>query len=143
MFKKLLLLFAVSLFFTSSSFADKSDFFHFDEIEINAQLSQLDQLEDYVKAHKGVTYDEVKLMNADLVANVSRSSAVMDSEVVGGPLGIPAFVWGCLFGVFGLLIVYLFSMDDKHTERALLGCFINLAFIIAFTLAATLQIGSL
>ncbi len=38
------------------------------------------------------------------------------------PLGIPSFLWGCILGVIGILLVYILTDGDKlETKKALWG----------------------
>jgi cytochrome c biogenesis protein CcdA len=38
------------------------------------------------------------------------------------PLGIPSFLWGCILGVVGILLVYILTDGDKaETKKALWG----------------------
>ncbi len=47
-------------------------------------------------------------------------------EVTGDTLGIPPFLWGCILGVIGILLVYIISDNNKEaTRKALVGCLVG------------------
>lgn len=94
----------------------------FNEQAINAEFEKLNKLEQYVAAHEGVTIEDVKEteLTEDLNLDTNVTNAVVAGEL---PLGIPAFWWGCVLGLLGVLAVYLITDKDKEqTKKALYGC---------------------
>ena len=68
-------------------------------------------------------------MNADgqqlvAAANLSEENS-LSSSLLDGPAGIPAFLWGCVLGWIGILVVYLVTEDSDETKKALYGCLIG------------------
>lgn len=129
-------LLAVMALTVSGSYASKKDVFSFDEAKLNAEFSGLNELESKVKADKNLTYDVlVKSGEADKY-NLNAGSMSSPSLGMGEPpLGIPSFLWGCVFGVIGILIVYLISEDKEETKKALYGCItFGIVYVIVYIL---------
>lgn len=140
--KNLILTLGAALIFSFNSFADKADMFTYNETEVSVNMEQLDELETYVNNHEGVTYEEVKAENAELVANVSETPMLIGRTQKKPPLGIPSFLWGCIFGVAGLAVVYFITDNKKETKKALWGCVTStgvvlLVYILAFVVFAS------
>ena len=104
--------------------------FSFDEELINNQLSELNELDAYIESNQDVTFASLADEGSPLIANVESSASPMG--MAGGsdepPLGIPSFLWGCVFGVVGLAVVYIMTDQDKdETKKALWGCIASTA----------------
>ena len=99
--------------------------FSYDEEVLLAELSELDELDAYVEANEGVTFDQMSGEESPLVANMESTASPMGmgGQDDGPPLGIPSFLWGCVFGVVGLVIVYIMTDNNKaETKKAMWGC---------------------
>lgn len=94
----------------------------FNEKAVNAEFEKLNKLEEYVAAHEGATIEDVK--DTELTQDLKLDTNVTNAVVAGDlPLGIPAFWWGCVLGLLGVLAVYLITDKDKEqTKKALYGC---------------------
>jgi hypothetical protein len=105
---------------------DDASLFDVDKQAIEQEVAPLNDLENYVNANDGVTYNQIdnpSVLNKDVVlGDVDLSSQP--------PLGIPSFLWGFILGVVGILIVYLVSENGDETKKALWGC---LAFAVFWT----------
>lgn len=100
--------------------------FELDENVLSIAMYELNRLDNYITQYEGVTYEDLKLFDSNLIENVSNSSAPMglanESE---DPLGIPAFLWGCFLGWVGILLVYMITDNDKaQVKKALTGCLV-------------------
>lgn len=99
--------------------------FSFDEEVLLAELSELNELSLYVEANEGITFSDLEAEGNLLIANIEATATPMGMAGSGGepPLGIPSFLWGCVFGVVGLLVVYIMTDSDMdETKKALWGC---------------------
>lgn len=99
--------------------------FSYDEEALMAELNELDQLDAYVESNEGITFDKLASEDSPLVANMESTASPMGmgGQDDGPPLGIPSFLWGCVFGVVGLVIVYIMTDNDKaETKKAMWGC---------------------
>ncbi len=99
--------------------------FSFDEELINSELSELNALDSYIEENQNVTFASLVEEGNPLVANIENSAAPMGMADQDGepPLGIPSFLWGCVFGVIGLVVVYIMTDENKdETKKALWGC---------------------
>lgn len=94
----------------------------FNEQAVNAEFEKLNKLEEYVAANEGVTIEDVQ--NTELTQDLKLDTNVTNAVAAGElPLGIPAFWWGCVLGLLGVLAVYLITDKDKEqTKKALYGC---------------------
>jgi hypothetical protein len=94
-----------------------------DESALNEAMQELNVLDEFLDENAGVTYADLESSESELIIGVENSTAPLgmpaDSE---SPLGIPAFLWGCILGVIGILIVYIITDGDKdQTRKALWG----------------------
>lgn len=94
------------------------------EQSINAEFEKLNKLEQYVTSHEGTTLEDVK--DTELTKDLNLDTNVINSVAAGDlPLNIPAFWWGCVLGVLGIILVYVLTDKDKEqTKKALYGCLI-------------------
>jgi hypothetical protein len=108
--------------------------FSFDENGLNSVMSGLTTLENYVNQNTGVVYGELSKTGSNLIANVESNAAPMGMEQQGeSPLGIPAFLWGCVLGWVGILVVYMLTDKDKvQAKKALNGCLVSAGAIAVF-----------
>lgn len=121
--KALLLTLIAATFSLANVNAADGSLFSYDRASVNAQMSELNKVETYVNDHNGVTLDELQAGNSDVIANVNlNANASSFSSLAEGPAGIPSFLWGCILGVVGILIVYLVTQDSEETKKALFGC---------------------
>jgi len=147
--KKLII---IPLFLLVFAFNGKSagyaDMINVDENYIENVFADLNELENYVVTHQGVTLNELKAIGSSLVANVDVSGlgSLGSCSMLGGepPLGIPSFLWGCCLGWVGILLVYIITDNDKEeVKKSLYGCLVGTAssvifyFIVAFVSAAS------
>ncbi len=134
--KKFLLTFCIGAFVTMFASANNADLFSYDADEVHQELVQLQNLEDYVNANPGITLTNLQAEDNDLVANMNFALNNLSGFPFSGgepPLGIPSFLWGCVFGVVGVAIVYFVADQDKdETKKAFLGCVVSAAAYILF-----------
>ena len=109
--------------------ANFSELASVDENYIETVFQDLNQLENYVVQHNGVTLQQLKVLGNALVANVEMSPlGVLGVNSITGepPLGIPSFLWGCVLGWVGILIVYLTTDgDNEEVKKSLYGCIVG------------------
>jgi hypothetical protein len=94
-----------------------------DESALNEAMQELNELDEFLSENAGVTYTDLESAGSELIIGVENSTAPLgmpaDSEA---PLGIPSFLWGCILGVIGILLVYILTDGDKNqTRKALWG----------------------
>jgi len=93
--------------------------FQLDESVLDAAMTEVNRLDAFLNDHAGFTYDDVMKAAPQLLAGYSDMEGLLDGN---GPLGIPSFIWGCVLGWVGILIVYLMTEDTEETKKALYGC---------------------
>ena len=118
----LAVVFAVAVFGAS---ANNSSLFSYDKAAVNTKMNSVVAVENYVNQNEGVT---ISTMNADgqqlvAAANLSEVNS-LSSSMLDGPAGIPSFLWGCVLGPLGLLVVYLVTQDGDETKKSLYGCLV-------------------
>ena len=98
-----------------------------DEQALDQAMAELNLLDDYLNENEGVTFSDLQNMGSELIANFTDVAAPMGASQEGDlPLGIPAFWWGCILGWVGLLLVYIFTDNDKEqVKKAFNGCLIG------------------
>lgn len=95
----------------------------FDESEVYAAFAGITDLDQYLALNIGKTYSEVSQDNNALLTGVSSTTSLPLSVSPGElALGIPSWIWGCSFGIIGVLIVYLVTEDKDQMKKALYGC---------------------
>lgn len=140
--KRLYLLSMVLLLaFSSNIFAGSGDLFSYDEAAVEAQLADLTELENYVATNPATTLSLLKTDNNQLLDGLNLYSPfAMGMNFDDPPLGIPSFLWGCVFSVAGVVIVYLVTDEDKdETKKAFFGCIAN-AVVYGVTYAVLIAI---
>lgn len=105
----------------------------FDESEIYAAFADVSDLDQYLAQNNDKSYSEISQENATLVSGISATTTLPFSassdELV---LGIPSFLWGCVFGWVGLLVVYLVLENKVQTKKALTGCVVSTVVSVVF-----------
>ncbi len=113
--------------------------FTFDQASIDQELSELNALDAYLETNETATFETLVNENSPLVANVAGDATPMGMAGQDGepPLGIPSFLWGCVFGVIGLVVVYIMTDENKdETKKALWGCVASTAVSIVIYMVA-------
>ena len=120
--KKLLLLMSFALAVVIKVYANDADMFSYDKTAVKAALSELSVLETYVTEHPAIAVVNETKSGSYMINGIE----LMSSRFMSGgdvPLGIPAFFWGCVFGVVGVAIVYFVTNGDKdQVRKAIYGC---------------------
>ena len=108
--------------------------FNLDESALDLAMNELNELENYLANNESATYDDLLASGSDLITNISDISAPMGMAQEGeAPLGIPAFLWGCVLGWVGILVVYMVTDNDKpQVKKALTGCLIAGGVYVVF-----------
>lgn len=108
--------------------------FELNEEALSVAMLQLNELDNYLAQNEGTTYADLALADSDLITNVSDTTAPMGmSQGDDDLMGIPAFLWGCVLGWVGLLLVYILTDNDKaQVKKALTGCLVSTAVGVAF-----------
>ena len=89
-------------------------------------FKKLNQLEAIVTANPALTIDSVIKDQPELLKDLGISNEAKSG--IGGddplrPAGFPAFWWGFCLGVWGILIVYLITDNDKAAlNKNVRGC---------------------
>lgn len=118
--------------------------FDFEDENLEAEFEQLNKIESFVESNQGVTLDELKANNNSLVDGITISGDAAASVAADElPLGIPAFWWGCVLAIVGVILVYVLTDQDKdQTKKALFGCLVFAGvYIISWVVLAALGTG--
>lgn len=141
--KKLLLLpFFLLLAVTSFARTANQELFDSNDNEMSIQLAELTTVETYVNSNPGVSLNEIKDANVPLNINANLLNNIALSSGGDKALGIPSFLWGCVFGVAGVAVVYFVTDDRDETKKALWGCVAStvvftVLYFTVFAVAAT------
>jgi hypothetical protein len=138
--KRLLIISCLAIAALFSVQANDADLFSYSSEAVVTALSDLSVIESYVTSNPAISINDLMKTGNFLVngIDVNTNPFGINGEP---PLGIPSFLWGCVLGWVGLLIVYIVSDQDKEeTKKALWGCItgtvvgvlIYLAFFVWF-----------
>lgn len=117
----------LSILALSFTFAYAEEPMNFDSQNINSEFDQINKIEKYVQANDGVTLSQLKSENSELLKGIDMEAQTMSTVSAGElPAGIPAFWWGCILTVVGVILVYVLTDSDKdQTKKALMGCLVT------------------
>jgi cytochrome c biogenesis protein CcdA len=123
--KKILSL--ISILALSFSMAIAAEPINYDAQNIESEFDQLNKIENFVQNNEGTTLDNLKSQNSELLSDIKieadTASVVASSDL---PAGIPAFWWGCVLTILGVVLVYVLTdKDNGQTKKALLGCLVS------------------
>ncbi len=128
-FMKLFLI-ALTLFCGIVLKAENAQSFLIDDAILTSKFQNLDQLENYVNQHKGVTLTQLKASQNELVNQISSDNSFALSGTPGtGELPIPPFFIGLLLPVIGIGIVFFTTQDGDDTVRAIYGTVVTLTIL--------------
>ena len=141
--KKLLLIFCVSVFALGSVLADDSELFSYDKAKVQQAVSDMSQVEQTINQNPDITVDDLKAQGK-LNASFDATASSPFSTTGEPPLGIPSFLWGCIFGIVGLAVVYFVSEDSVETKKALWGCVVGtlISGVVYFVLLGGVMFGA-
>ncbi len=109
----------------SLSAAD-GDLFSYNQNAVTTALSELSEIENYVMDNPATSLSLMVENNNSLLNGLSLYSPNAMGFAYGEPpLGIPSFLWGCVFGVVGVAIVYFVAEDGDETKKAFYGCIVS------------------
>jgi hypothetical protein len=122
--KRFFILAALALTFSGQSLmADDLSLFDLDIDKVNTELAQVEELDQYLNENSEATFADLKLQNSALINNVSDQAMMSPAMAKRHRVfGIPSWVWGCVFGVAGVAVVYFISDNKDETKEALWGC---------------------
>lgn len=124
--KRLYILPLVFLFtFSSNLFAGNADLFSYDEDAVSSELADLTELENYVWTNPAATLSSLTEEGNSLLDGLKLFSPFAMGMELEPPLGIPSFLWGCVFGVVGVALVYFIAEDSDETKKAFFGCLVG------------------
>jgi len=103
-----------------------------DEAALNEAMAELNELDQFLSENESVTFADLEASGSDLILNVDNSTSPLGMDQENEPpLGIPSFLWGCILGILGILLVYILTDGDKsETRKALWGMLIWVGVVI-------------
>ncbi|HPR31228.1 MAG TPA: hypothetical protein PLK12_03995 [Prolixibacteraceae bacterium] len=124
--KVLFLALSFSLFTATSLFANVDQESDFDESEIYAAFEPVSDIGERILTEEGLTYSTLFPENNALVENASAvASAGLNASQQSPPV-LNAFLWGCVAGVTGIVLVAVTTGNDEaQIKSALIGCVVQ------------------
>jgi len=109
--------------------SDIQAFSQFEDSEVYAAFSDVTALDQYLSVNADKTFADVSKENSSILNSVSASTSLPLTSTGNDEtaLGIPSFLWGCVLGWVGMLIVYLVTENKEQTKKALWGCLVGTA----------------
>jgi hypothetical protein len=128
---QVLVLFSILIMAASSLRAGPAVYFDFDEEALKGALRKPRAVEAFLGHHPGCTF---RGLPSHLRKAVSAEPDMYEKS--SGPIGdLPAWLWGCVLGEAGFVLVMLNSSDSKEGLAAGLGCLLQKLLIIGFILS--------
>lgn len=116
----------------------------FDDSEIYDAFAEISELDQYLAVNDSKSYTDVNQEDSALLNGISSTTSLPFSASADElALGIPSFLWGCVFGIVGVLVVYLMTDENKdQTKKAVYGCIASsvvglVLYFTVFAVAAT------
>lgn len=112
--------------------AKEADLFSYDKAAVASSLSELSVLESYMNEHPALAIVKLTDSGDVMINGIKLSVNFIDTDSVS-PMGIPSFLWGCTFGVVGVILVYMLTNNDREqVHKALVGCIVSYSIIAVF-----------
>jgi hypothetical protein len=116
----------------------------FNDTEVYDAFAEVSALDQYLTVNEGKTFADITKENSSILNGVSATTSLPLTSPASGEtaLGIPSFLWGCVLGWVGMLIVYLITEDKEQTKKALYGCILGtvvevVIYVVVFAAAST------
>ncbi len=142
--KKILILASMLMLIgIGTTMAGQADLFRYDAVTVENQMAQLDQLEGYVLNNPGITLGEMSATGNNFAALVSDPNGVKGFNMTNERVfGIPSFLWGCVFSVAGVAVVYFVGGQDMaETKMAIIGCVVEGVLAVGFQIVYVVVLG--
>jgi uncharacterized membrane-anchored protein len=106
--KAILTSFVFVLFFVFQSSAANDELFSYDKAKFETQLSQVNQLENYVVSNEDVTYSKLLSSDNSLITNVSPNPVLPGSAYNTDSKAMGLFTICCMGTIAGLVIYLMY-----------------------------------
>ncbi|MFC0876564.1 hypothetical protein ACE01N_08205 [Saccharicrinis sp. FJH2] len=104
---------AANLFSSYQTDSEISDFFDFNENEIYAEFENFE-----------TSSNDNNLNDLAAILPVPNKS---ENYTPDDAFGIPSFLWGCIGGVTGIILVKVITEDNGEARKAFTGCVVTYA----------------
>lgn len=103
-----------------------------DEEALDLAMQELNELDEFLNVNTETTFADLESADSELIVGFENSTTPLGMDQEGEPpLGIPSFLWGCIFGVIGILLVYILTDGDKdETRKALWGMLVWVGIVV-------------
>lgn len=120
--KKLFLSLCIAVSALSLVKANDAELFSYDRNALETAISAISAVENFVAQNPEISVNDLA-KTGNLLVN-GFEMATNPFGLSGEPaLGIPSFLWGCVLGWVGLLVVFIVTDNDKEqVKKALFGC---------------------
>ena len=122
--------------------ANDAALFSYDRNAMETAISPVTAIENFVAQNPEISINDLAKTGNLLVNGVDINSNPFG---INGepPLGIPSFLWGCMFNWVGLVVVYIATDNDKgETRKALWGCVANTGVWVVYYIVVVSIVGS-
>lgn len=113
-----------ALCISSLTMAGHADLFSYDKDQLRAEMSDLQEAEDYLIAHKNLNFMGLNELKPELVQQLGLDACSLGgfSMLSGERLWkIPSYFWGCCLGPVGVIVVYIVADDSAETKKSFMG----------------------
>ncbi|MFC0876565.1 hypothetical protein ACE01N_08210 [Saccharicrinis sp. FJH2] len=114
---------------TDNASSELNDIINFDEKTVYNEFSDIDLFVSQLSNRSINSYEIPASILSDQV-QVSLNQQQTDINYKTS-LGLPSIIWGCAFGVPGVMFIYAATNRDvKQTNNAFAGCFFNTVALV-------------
>lgn len=115
----------LSIFLLVISIGSNANPYELNKEEISQEFAEINAIERMVENNQIADLDDLKEVSPVLYNSfTTNNSLTFDNDDL--PLGIPPFLWGCCFGLIGILLVVIITDNDKSaTRKAAIGCLVS------------------
>ncbi len=129
--KKLFISLFIMAFAASIVKANDADLFSYNRSALEIAIAPISNVENFVAQNPSLSVTELVNTGVELFNGVGTTGSPFGlNEPL--PLGCPAFLWGCIFSVSGLIVVYIMTDNDREqVKKAFTGCMVSAVVTIA------------
>lgn len=115
----------LTFFYLLICLASNANPYDLDQDEITREFAEVNAIEQLVETNQITDIESLKEVSPALYSSFTASNSLtFDNEDL--PLGVPPFLWGCCFGLIGILLVVVITDNDKSaTRKAAIGCLVS------------------
>ena len=121
--------------------ASDAELFSYNRNALEVAIAPIANVENFVAQNSSLSVTELVSTGNELFNGVGATASpfALNESL---PLGCPAFLWGCVFSVPGLVVIYIMTNNDREqVKKAFNGCVANGIVYLAFVVIVNVSGG--